>query len=80
MKAVVKKLEIDYGDYFFSPQGGDPSKIDTIYIGDKKFIEEKYFDVFKWLNDWVEGYEKEIGDRKAKDFQDWIHQQPMCSL
>jgi hypothetical protein len=35
------------------------------------------FDTWAWMQSWVDGYEKQVGDGKARDFIEWVHQQPM---
>jgi hypothetical protein len=35
------------------------------------------FDTWAWMQSWVDAYESQVGNGKAKDFIDWVHQQPM---
>jgi hypothetical protein len=46
----------------------------------RKKHKEEIFDVFGWLNGWVECYEEKVGDGKAKEFMDWLYNQPMTVI
>lgn len=35
------------------------------------------FDSWAWMKSWVDAYEKQVGDGKAKEFLDWVQEQPM---
>lgn len=41
------------------------------------WYKEKPFDSWAWMESWVNAYEQQVGDGKAKEFYQWVGQQPM---
>lgn len=60
----------------------DPVRAVTQYWtaeGEQITSEPKRFDHFVWLESWVDAYEKECGDGKAREFYRWMNIQPMSN-
>lgn len=43
------------------------------------WYKEKPFDSWAWMKSWVDAYEQQVGDGKATEFMEWVHQQPMTN-
>lgn len=43
------------------------------------WYKEKPFDSLTWMESWVDAYERENGDGKAREFLEWVQCQPMAA-
>jgi hypothetical protein len=60
-------------------QKGQAAKTEELEKTVQQLAEAPKFNCWEWMEGWVNAYEDQVGNGKAKEFYDWINVQPMTS-